>query len=184
MASKTVVIKKYENRRLYDTTNSRYVNLEEVAQLLQAGNEVQVIDAVSGEDITRLILTQIIVEDAKAPDSSFPLDLLRQMVVASGRATQENSLKYMKAMLDVYQNAYRAMTPPLNPFEFMQNLRPNADAPVDARRTPARETAPMAEQQDAKRPDSTEVEQLKDRLAELEKMVASLATAPAKKRTS
>ena len=125
MAPKVVVIKKYENRRLYDTTNSRYVNLDEVAQLLQAGNEVQVIDAVSGEDITRLILTQIIVEDAKAPDSSFPLDLLRQMVVASGRATQENSLKYMKAMLDVYQNAYRAMTPPLNPFEFMQNLRPN-----------------------------------------------------------
>ena len=67
MASKTVVVKKYENRRLYDTTNSRYVNLDEVAQLLQAGNEVQVIDAVSGEDITRLILTQIIVEDAKTP---------------------------------------------------------------------------------------------------------------------
>ncbi len=72
MAQKTVVIKKYENRRLYDTTNSRYVNLEEVAQLLQQGNDVQVIDASSGEDITRLILTQIIVEDAKTPESSFP----------------------------------------------------------------------------------------------------------------
>jgi polyhydroxyalkanoate synthesis repressor PhaR len=180
MASKKVVIKKYENRRLYDTTNSRYVNLDEVAQLLQSGNEVQVIDAVSGEDITRLILTQIIVEDAKAPDSSFPLDLLRQMVVASGRATQENSLKYMKAMLDVYQNAYRAMTPPLNPFEFMQNLRPNPDAPADARRTPAPETAPITEPRDAK---PAEVEQLKGRLAELEKMVASLATAPSKKAT-
>ena len=75
MAQKTVVIKKYENRRLYDSTNSRYVNLEEVAQLLQQGNDVQVIDASSGEDITRLILTQIIVEDAKTPESSFPLDL-------------------------------------------------------------------------------------------------------------
>jgi polyhydroxyalkanoate synthesis repressor PhaR len=183
MASKRIVIKKYENRRLYDTTNSRYVNLDEVAQLLQAGNEVQVTDAVSGEDITRLILTQIIVEDAKAPDSSFPLDLLRQMVVASGRATQENSLKYMKAMLDVYQNAYRAMTPPLNPFEFMQNLRPDRDAPVNPGRTPAPETAPIAGQQDTKPPQSEEVEMLKGRLAELEKMVASLATAPAKRGT-
>jgi polyhydroxyalkanoate synthesis repressor PhaR len=183
MASKTVVIKKYENRRLYDTTNSRYVNLDEVAQLLQAGNEVQVIDAVSGEDITRLILTQIIVEDAKAPDSSFPLDLLRQMVVASGRATQENSLKYMKAMLDVYQNAYRAMTPPLNPFEFMQNLRPNPAPPVDPGPTSAPEPDPIAGQQETKPPESAEVEQLKGRLAELEKMVAALAPTPAKKRS-
>src|SRR5208337_765148 len=131
MAQKTVVIKKYENRRLYDTTNSRYVNLEEVAQILQHGNDVQVIDAASGEDITRLILTQIIVEDAKTPDSNFPLDLLRQMVVASGRAGQESALKYMKAMLDLYQSTYRVMAPPLNPFEFMKNPRTNTDMPED-----------------------------------------------------
>src|ERR1700739_79547 len=120
MAQKTVVIKKYENRRLYDTTNSRYVNLDEVAQLLQQGNEVQVVDASTGEDITRLILTQIIVEDAKTPESSFPLDLLRQMVMASGRASQEGALQYMRAMLDMYQNAYRAMPSPLSAFDFMQ----------------------------------------------------------------
>src|ERR1017187_725999 len=123
MAQKTVVIRKYENRRLYDTANSRYVNLEEVAQILQQGNDVQVIDAASGEDITRLILTQIIVEDAKTPDSNFPLDLLRQMVVASGRVSQESAMKYMKSMLDLYQNTYSAIAPPLNPFEFMQNLQ-------------------------------------------------------------
>ena len=177
MAQKTIVIKKYENRRLYDTTNSRYVNLEEVAQLLQQGNDVQVVDAASGEDITRLILTQIIVEDAKTPDSSFPLDLLRQMVVASGRATQENSLKYMKAMLDLYQNAYRAMSPPLNPFEFMQNLRPT--------REPAEDSAPAAPEPppapaSAKPAESAEVQELKQRLAELEKMVSSLGAAKPK----
>jgi polyhydroxyalkanoate synthesis repressor PhaR len=183
MPSNTVIIKKYENRRLYDTTNSRYVNLDEVAQLLQAGNDVQVIDAASGEDITRLILTQIIVEDAKTPDSSFPLDLLRQMVVASGRATQENSLKYMKAMLDLYQNAYRAMTPPLNPFEFMQGLRPNAAPAADEYRASAPGTAPTDDPKNNRHPDPTEVDQLKGRLAELEKMVASLAPTPAKKRS-
>jgi hypothetical protein len=62
----------------------------------------------------------------------------------------------------------------------MQNLRPNPDAPVDARRTPAPEAAPIAKQRETKRPESEEVEQLKGRLAELEKMVASLAGAPAK----
>ena len=67
MKPKKVVIKKYENRRLYDTTNSRYVNLEEVAQLVQSGKDVEVVDAATGEDLTRLVLTQIIVEDAKTP---------------------------------------------------------------------------------------------------------------------
>jgi len=171
---KTVVIKKYENRRLYDTTNSRYVNLEEVAQLLQQGNDVQVIDATTNEDITRLILTQIIVEDAKAPDSNFPLDLLRQMVIASGRASQENALKYMKAMLDIYQNTYRAMAPPLNPFDFMQNLRTDRDIHVDERRTSASEAPSGAQRREADRSDSDEVRELKERLAELERLVSSL----------
>src|ERR1039458_6195766 len=117
----TVVIKKYENRRLYDTTDSRYVNLDEVAQMLQRGEEVQVVDAATGEDITRLVLTQIIVEDAKTTDSTFPLDVLRQMVIASGRAGQEGTLKYMKAMLDFYQNSYRMMAPTVNPFGFMSD---------------------------------------------------------------
>lgn len=121
MTRKPIVIKKYENRRLYDTTNSRYINQDEIARMIRGGQEVQVLDAATGEDLTRLVLTQIIVEDAKEPDSTFPLDILRQMVVASGKATQENTLKYMKAVLDMYQNAYRAIAPPLSPFEFIQS---------------------------------------------------------------
>lgn len=172
MTRKTIVIKKYENRRLYDTTNSRYVNLEEVAQLLQQGNDVQVVDAASNEDITRLILTQIIVEDAKLPNSSFPLDLLRQMVVASGRASQESALKYMKAMLDLYQNTYRAMTPSLNPFDFMQHLRTDRDIPREE--GTANSPAPKASQNQASQADSDEVQELKKRLVELETLVSKL----------
>jgi len=92
MNRKPMIIKKYENRRLYDTTNSRYINQDEVAQMVRDGHDVQVVDAATGEDLTRLVLTQIIVEQAKAPDSTFPLDVLRQMVVASGKATQETTL--------------------------------------------------------------------------------------------
>lgn len=167
MAEKKVVIKKYENRRLYDTTNSRYVNLEEVAQLLQQGNEVQVLDAASGEDITRLILTQIIVEDAKGSDSSFPLDLLRQMVIATGRASQESALQYMKSMMEIYQNAYRAMPNPLNPFDFMQTPRPAQEKPKAGTRKDASE-------RDSRQSETDEVKELKARLAELEKLVSSV----------
>jgi len=176
MAQKTIVIKKYENRRLYDTTNSRYVNLEEVAQFLQQGNDVQVIDASSGEDITRLILTQIIVEDAKTPESSFPLDLLRQMVVASGRASQESALQYMKAMLEVYQNAYRAMPNPLNPFDFMRNSPASAEEkPNDAAPSSSAGQAAKPRQPNAKQTGQENVEELRERLAELEKLVSRLA---------
>ena len=176
MARKTVVIKKYENRRLYDTTNSRYVNLEEVAQLLQQGNDVQVIDAASGEDITRLILTQIIVEDAKTPESSFPLDLLRQMVVASGRASQESALQYMKAMLEVYQNAYRAMPSPLSPLDFMQNLRTSTEGKPGNRKRSTNTGSPVEPRQpEPKHSETEDVEELKSRLAELEKLVSKLA---------
>jgi polyhydroxyalkanoate synthesis repressor PhaR len=176
MAQKAVVIKKYENRRLYDTTNSRYVNLEEVAQLLQQGNDVQVVDASSGEDITRLILTQIIVEDAKTPESSFPIDLLRQMVVASGRASQESALQYMKTMLEIYQNAYRAMPNPLIPFDFMQNIRTSTEEKPDkgSRSTNAGKP-PDPRQPSVKQSEPEDVAELKSRLAELEKLVSKLA---------
>src|SRR5208337_4261252 len=113
MAPKTLIIKKYENRRLYNTATSQYINQEQVAELVRDGQDIRVVDAASGEDLTRLILAQIVVEDAKAPDSVFPLDVLRQMIVASGRATQESALRYMKAMMDMYQTAYRALPPPM-----------------------------------------------------------------------
>jgi polyhydroxyalkanoate synthesis repressor PhaR len=161
--AKAVLIKKYENRRLYDTTNSRYVNLDEVAQMLQRGEDVRVVDAASGEDITRLILTQIIVEDAKATDSNFPLDVLRQMVIASGRASREGTLKYMKSILDFYQNSYRALTPQVNPFEFIAGPAGEHRAAEHSQPKPTTATGP------------DEVEGMKRRLAELENLVAKLA---------
>jgi polyhydroxyalkanoate synthesis repressor PhaR len=176
MSRNPVIIKKYENRRLYDTTNSRYINQDEVARMLQNGYEVQVVDAATGEDLTRLVLTQIIVEQAKAPDSAFPLDILRQMVIASSRATQESTLQYMKAVLDMYQNAYHAMAPKLNPFEFMQPPAVRAAPPVDF---PPSDAA--IKTRGMRAPRGTEageddVDELKRRVAELESLVSKRRT--------
>jgi polyhydroxyalkanoate synthesis repressor PhaR len=159
MPRKPVIIKKYENRRLYDATNSRYVNLDEIARMVREGRELRVLDAATGEDLTRLVLTQIIVDDAKEPDSTFPLDVLRQMVVASGRATQENTLKYMKAVVDMYQNAYRAFTPVVSPFEFM-NTRSSQGTPASEG-----ESASTGQEQE-----------LRKRVEELEALVGKMAS--------
>jgi polyhydroxyalkanoate synthesis repressor PhaR len=183
MHPKTLIIKKYENRRLYNTATSQYINQDQVAQLVREGHDVRVVDAATGEDLTRLILAQIVVEDAKAPGSVFPLDVLRQMIVASGRATQESALHYMKAMLDLYQNAYRAMPPAMDPLNLMRWPQSGAipEAPslsrTEERASPVRENAVKDSQIGTK---LAEMEQLKQRIAELE----AAARRPKKKKTA
>src|SRR5271169_2922020 len=168
-----LIIKKYENRRLYNTLTSQYINQDQVAQLVRDGQDVRVVDAATGEDLTRLILAQIVVEDAKAPDSVFPLDVLRQMIVASGRATQENALRYMKAMMDMYQNAYRALPVPMNPFELLQGrwAQPAAANGPTGGSQSVQEQPPAASETRAK---ASEVDELKRRIEELESLLTKL----------
>jgi polyhydroxyalkanoate synthesis repressor PhaR len=87
-----VVIRKYPNRRMYDTSAGRYVNLEDVAALVRQGVEIQVVDAKTGEDVTRVVLTQIIVEDAKVQPAALPLELLKGLILATDRAVRSAAL--------------------------------------------------------------------------------------------
>ncbi len=102
MKPSKVVIRKYGNRRLYDTSASRYVNLEDVAALIRKGVELEVVDAKTGEDLTRVVLTQIIVEDAKEQPTGLPLELLRQIIIVSDRARQEFLMWYLKSAFDAF----------------------------------------------------------------------------------
>jgi polyhydroxyalkanoate synthesis repressor PhaR len=97
-----IVIRKYANRRLYNTSSKKYVNLDDIAALIRQGADLQVVDAKSGEDLTRLVLTQIIVEDAKRQPNGLPLELLRQLVTASDRAGREFIMWYLNAAFEAY----------------------------------------------------------------------------------
>jgi len=109
MNPETIVIKKYGNRRMYDTTGSRYVNLDDLAALVREGKDVKVVDAKTGKDLTRVTLTQIITEDAKDRPTGLPLELLRQLVVASDQARQEFVMWYLKSAFDTYQTVQDAV---------------------------------------------------------------------------
>ena len=98
-----VVIKKYPNRRLYDTSASRYINLEDIGEFVRQGKDVQVVDAQTGEDLTRVTLTQIIMEDAKQQPTGLPLELLKQLIVSSDRMGREFIMWYLKSAYDAYQ---------------------------------------------------------------------------------
>lgn len=109
MNSSTVVIKKYGNRRMYDTVGSRYVNLDDIAELVREGRDVKVVDAKTGQDLTRVTLTQIITEDAKDKPTGLPLELLRQLIVASDEVRQEFVMWYLKSAFDTYQKVQDAV---------------------------------------------------------------------------
>jgi polyhydroxyalkanoate synthesis repressor PhaR len=82
------VIKRYSNRKLYDTVSSKYVTLEEIAQMVKAGEELSIIDNRSKDDLTAVTLAQIIYEEEKRK-SRMPLGMLRQLISSSGEAIQE-----------------------------------------------------------------------------------------------
>src|SRR5246127_1181436 len=109
MKPSVIVIKKYGNRRLYDTASSRYVNLDDLAEHIRGGREVQGVDAKSGQDLTRGILTQITTEDAKDKPTGLPLELLRQLIVASDQVRQEFLMWYLKSAFDAYQKVQDAV---------------------------------------------------------------------------
>ena len=84
----TIVIKKYANRRLYDTSASRYVTLDHLRELVRAGKDFQVVDAKSGEDLTRSVLGQIIFEQESKGENLLPVEFLRQVISFYGDSMQ------------------------------------------------------------------------------------------------
>ena len=109
MKTDVIVIKKYGNRRLYDTSTSQYINLDQIATLIRNGKEVQVVDARTGQDLTRVTLTQIIVEDAKGGPTGLPLALLRQLIVASDRVGREFVMWYLNSAFNAYQKVQESL---------------------------------------------------------------------------
>ena len=85
---KPIVIKKYANRRLYNTATSSYVTLEDLARMIKEGGDFVVYDAKSGEDITRPVLTQIIVEQEQKGQNLLPISFLRQLISFYGDSMQ------------------------------------------------------------------------------------------------
>jgi polyhydroxyalkanoate synthesis repressor PhaR len=83
-----VVIKKYANRRLYNTSTSSYVTLEDLSHMVKAQREFLVYDAKTGEDITRAVLTQIIVEEEQKGQNLLPINFLRQLIGLYGGSMQ------------------------------------------------------------------------------------------------
>jgi len=112
-----VIVKKYGNRRLYDTEGSRYITLEELAEKIRAGSDVRVVDAKTGEDLTQVTLTQIIIEGRGAA-KMLAVPLLMQLIRMGDDALAEFFGRYVTWALEIYLQTKQSARSlgPLNPF--------------------------------------------------------------------
>jgi len=97
-----VLLKKYPNRRLYDTEKSTYVTLDQVAEMIRRGLMVEVIDAKTEEDVTAFILHQIILEEARMKNGLLPVSLLHMIIQYGDTTLREFFQKYLQQTLENY----------------------------------------------------------------------------------
>jgi polyhydroxyalkanoate synthesis repressor PhaR len=99
----TVIIKKYANRRLYNTETSSYITLDHLAAMTREGRDFKVVDAKSDEDITHNVLTQIIMEEESRGTSMLPVNFLRQLISMYGDSMQAMVPGYLEASMDSFR---------------------------------------------------------------------------------
>lgn len=98
-----IIIKKYANRRLYDTRKSSYITLDDLAAMVREGREFRVVDAKSDEDITHNVLTQIIMEAEQTGQTMLPVSFLRQLITLYGDSMQSLVPGYLEASMNSFR---------------------------------------------------------------------------------
>ena len=188
-----VTIKKYANRRLYNTATSSYVTLDHLCQMVKDGVDFAVYDAKTGDDITRSVLTQIIVEEESKGDNLLPIGFLRQLIGFYGDSVQKFMLpQYLDFMMQSFEKNQSEMQRYMNetfgsvfPFGkveemgkqnmamFEQAMKMFTNTAMPTGDAPAAEKAP-----DKEAPATVEGDQmtrLQQKLEELERQIGSLS---------
>jgi polyhydroxyalkanoate synthesis repressor PhaR len=164
MAGVPIQIKRYPNRRYYARNTSQYVSLQQIEDMVQSGETVEIRDSQSGDDLTRIVLTQIIMERQPEKMSLFPADMLH-FIVRSNDAMSDFLRDYFRHSLTYldYLQRHSAVTPLAQPMHWVKawldgiSPKPNK---VDATR---RDTPPSADETLANR-----IQELEERLRQLE----------------
>ena len=126
-ADEPTIIKKYANRRLYDTGRSSYVTLDDLCEMVKEGHDFVVQDAKSGEDLTRSVLTQIIVDqESKGDQNLLPTSFLRKLIGFYGDNVQGFVPNYLEQTMDVFIKNQERMREQVNKsFEGMNTMQNN-----------------------------------------------------------
>ena len=174
-SSGKVTIKKYANRRLYDTESSTYITLDRLAQMVREGREFEVVDAKTGEDITRQVLTQIIVdEEARGGATMLPINFLKQLIGLYGNSMQNFVPSYLEAAMDAFQRNQSAVKDAFGANVFTDLAKRNMAIFGDAAQVFTGKK-PDAKPGGSTTTDSSDMDQLKAELAALQAKVDKLS---------
>ena len=183
----SIVIKKYANRRLYNTGTSTYVTLEDLAVMVKSEEDFIVVDAKSGEDITRSVLTQIIFEQEAKGQNLLPVAFLRNLIQFYGDSVQsivpsylEHSMDSFREQRETFQEQLGKGFDPSNAMDLMaEQTRKNTEVFQNAMRMfmpfasgEAGEPTPPSSSEKSK--DSDELEAMKAQLAEMQATIKSM----------
>ena len=168
-----VTIKKYANRRLYDTESSAYITLDKLAAMIREGRDFEVVDAKTGEDLTRAVLTQIIVDEEARGSTMLPVNFLKQLIGLYGNSMQGMVPQYLEAAMDAFQRNQTAFQDAFGGKMFADIAKRNMQMFEGASRAfsggagkPKEESQPSAEE--------SELDQLKAELSALRDKVDRL----------
>jgi polyhydroxyalkanoate synthesis repressor PhaR len=175
-ASTPVVIKKYANRRLYNTETSSYITLEHLATMTREGRDFQVFDARTGEDITRSVLTQIVMEEEATGQTMLPVPFLRQIIAMYGDSMQAMVPHYLEASMAAFaENQDKFRDAALKPFEQLTKQNLALFQAATSMLTAARPVAPKPAASKPAAPADPELAQLKAQLAALQARLDGMA---------
>lgn len=178
-----VIIKKYANRRLYNTETSSYITLDHLAVMTREGRDFQVFDARTGEDITRAVLTQIVMEGEAGGQTMLPTSFLRQIIALYGDSMQSMVPHYLEASMSAFaENQAKFRDAAMKPFEHLarQNLAmfQAATELMTGARLRDHKADHKADHKGAEAPakpaQTEEVDQLRDQLAALQARIDKL----------
>lgn len=189
-ATEAITIKKYANRRLYNTAASSYVTLDDLAVMVQAGVDFKVHDAKSGDDITRAVLTQIIVEQESKGNNLLPTGFLRQLISFYGDNLQGLVPQYLDMSMQSFTHNQGQMRSYLDnalggmyPFSSFEDMgRKNMEMFEQAMKMmspfqPGDDDGPTAASETGKKPDAADqtLDVLKSQLEAMQKQLDSLS---------
>ena len=174
-AQEPIIIKKYANRRLYNTRSSSYITLDDLSRMTREGVDFQVLDAKTGNDITHAILTQIIMEEeASGGEQMLPVSFLRQLISMYGNSMQALMPHYLEATMDNFRanqmKLQEAFTSSMGPDAFAKMAETN----MAMFQAATRAFMPGAKGQESAKPSSAAATSSPDNLAALRDQMAAM----------